>query len=273
MSEETEVEEPKKFKRRGEHRIRFLVSYDGTEFSGWQRQNNATSVQGVLEEAVGKLIGQPVVIQGASRTDSGVHAVGQVAHFDMDRNPDSVNFTYGIRQFLPPTVVVKEASHAPNDFHAIASSIKKTYHYVVLNRDHPSALRFRYSYWRRNPLDLDYLNEACEFLVGKQDFKAFQSAGSEVKSTIREIFSAEWKRKSDDTVEFAITGNGFLKQMVRNIVGTLIELHQEKESPKLIREILNTLDRRKAGPTAPPQGLYLTRVYYPPALDNQCRKL
>lgn len=271
MSEETK-EQPK-FRRRGEYRIRFLVSYDGTEFSGWQRQNNATSVQGVLEEAVQKLIGEPVVIQGASRTDSGVHATGQVAHFDMNRHPDSVNFTYGIRQFLPPTIVVKEAYHAPNDFHAIASSLKKTYHYKVLNRDVPSALRFRYSYWRRNPLDLDYLNEASQFLVGKQDFKAFQSSGTEVQSTIREIYSAEWGRQNEDTIEFTITGNGFLKQMVRNIVGTVLELHQAKESPNRVKEILETLDRRKAGPTAPPQGLYLNRVYYPPALDNQCRKL
>ena len=267
------LDEPKKFKRRGEHRVRLTISYDGTEFAGWQRQNNATSVQAVLEKALSEITGEPILIQGAGRTDSGVHAVGQVAHFDMDRHPDTVNLTYGLRGFLPPSIVVKEAFHAPNDFHAMSSSIKKTYHYVVLNREVPSALRFRYSYHRRNPLDIDFLNEASEFLLGKQDFKAFQSVGTEVKSTIREIFEANWKRQSEDTVEFTITGNGFLKQMVRNIVGTLIEMNQEKESPKRINAILETLDRRKAGPTAPPQGLYLTRVYYPQALDNQCRKL
>ena len=271
MSEE--IIEPKKYKRRGEHRVRLLVSYDGTEFAGWQRQTNATSVQAVLEQALSKIAGEEILIQGAGRTDSGVHAVGQVAHFDMDRHPDTVNFTYGLRGFLPPSIVVKEAFHAPNDFHAMSSSIKKTYTYVVLNRQAPSALRFRYTYHRRNLIDLDYMNEATQFLLGKQDFKSFQSAGTKVNSTIREILAAEWRRQSDDTVEFVITGNGFLKQMVRNIVGTLIELHQEKESPKRIKEILGTLDRRKAGPTAPPQGLYLTRVYYPPDLDNQCRKL
>lgn len=274
MSDEVNPYTPKpNYKRRGEHRIRLLVSYDGTDFAGWQRQTNASSVQQILEESIGKLIGEQVVIQGAGRTDSGVHAHGQVAHFDMNRDPNSVNFILGLRQHLPPTIVVKEAFHAPGDFHALASCVKKTYQYLVLNREYPSALRFRYTYWRRFPLDIDYLNEATQFLLGKQDFKAFQSTGTEVQSTVREIFEAGWRMRDDDTVEFSITGDGFLKQMVRAIVGTLIELNQEKESPKRIREILETLDRRKAGPTAPPQGLYLTRVYYPQTLDNQCRKL
>jgi tRNA pseudouridine38-40 synthase len=125
----------------------------------------------------------------------------------------------------------------------------------------------------RYPLDLDFLNEASQYLVGKQDFKSFQSAGTPVQTTVRTISQAVWTRSDEDTLEFTIRGDGFLKQMVRNIVGTLIDLNQEQERPEKFHEILGMLDRRKAGPTAPPEGLFLYRVNYPEAIDNKCRKL
>jgi tRNA pseudouridine38-40 synthase len=254
-------------------RIRILVSYDGTDFCGWQRQDRQVTVQGTIEKALSRLYGQAITIQGASRTDSGVHAIGQVAHFTPPKAMPGLDLPYALRGLLPPSISIREAWEAPGDFHAIASSIGKTYRYVVLNRRTPSALRFRYTHWVRFPLDLDYLNEASQFLVGKQDFKSFQTSGTEVKSTIREIRSVSWERQTPDTLVFTITGDGFLKQMVRNIVGTLIEFNQDGEEPAQLQKVIAALDRRRAGVTAPPQGLYLLRVYYPEALDNKCRKL
>lgn len=257
----------------GYTRMRMTVSYDGTEFLGWQRQTKHVSVQGTLEAALSKIANQPITVLGASRTDTGVHASGQVAHFDWPRNPEGWDFQYAIQCLTPRTIVVKELFIAPPDFHSIALVTDKVYTYRILNRKVPSALRNRYTHWVRFPLDLDYLNKASSFLVGKHDFKAFQSTGTKVLTTIREIKEAYWTRFDEDTLEFTIRGNGFLKQMVRNIVGTVVELNQDGLKPERVTEIMATLDRRRAGPTAPPQGLFLKRVNYPEAVDIKCRKL
>ena len=254
-------------------RMRLLISYDGTDFSGWQRQQRQVTVQGTIEKALTRLFKDDVTIQGASRTDAGVHAIGQVAHFNPPRQLPRLDLPYAMRGLLPPSITVHGAWEAPPDFHAIANSVKKTYRYVVLNRKTPSALRNRYTHWVRFPLDAEFLNETCRFLVGRHDFKSFQTNGTEVKTTVREIYAAHWERRSRDTLVFTITGNGFLKQMVRNIVGTLIELNQDGESPEKLADIIAATDRRQAGSTAPPQGLYLSRVYYPEVLDKKCRKL
>ncbi|MCM2280387.1 MAG: tRNA pseudouridine(38-40) synthase TruA [Bdellovibrionaceae bacterium] len=253
-------------------RVRLLISYDGTDYHGWQRQSRQRTVQGTLEEALQKFYKKPIKLMGASRTDTGVHAVGQTAHFDAPRDPFQGDLRFALTGMTPPSIVLKQAWHAPNLFHAIADAQKKTYRYHVLNRRVPSALRCRYSHWIRFPLDVDYLNEASRFLVGKQDFKSFQTSGTKVKSTVREIMSASWERDRDSLI-FTVTGNGFLKQMIRNIVGTLIDLNMNEAQPGRLQEIINARDRRKAGPTAPPQGLYLAQVYYPEELDNGCRKL
>lgn len=253
-------------------RVRLLISYDGTDFCGWQRQAGQRTVQGTLEEALAKFYKRPIKLMGASRTDTGVHAIGQTAHFDSPRDPLKGDLRFALTGMTPPSIVIKQAWHAPNLFHSIADAQKKTYRYHVINRRVPSALRYRYAHWIRYPLDVDHLNEASQFLLGKQDFKSFQTSGTTVKSTVREIMSASWA-KEKDTLVFSVTGNGFLKQMVRNIVGTLIDLNMNGEKPNRLKEILEARDRRKAGPTAPPQGLYLAKVYYPEELDNGCRKL
>lgn len=252
--------------------MRLLISYDGTDYHGWQRQRGHRSVQGTIETALEKFYKQPIKLMGASRTDTGVHAIGQTAHFDAPRDPFKGDLRFALTGMTPPNIVLKQAWHAPNLFHAIASAEKKTYRYHVLNRRVPSALRYRYTHWIRHPLDVDFLNEASRFLLGKQDFKSFQTSGTKVKSTTREIMAASWEREKD-TLIFTVTGNGFLKQMVRNIVGTLIDLNMNQRDPSDLRTILDAKDRRKAGPTAPPQGLYLAKVYYPEDLDNECRKL
>jgi tRNA pseudouridine38-40 synthase len=214
-----------------------------------------------------------VSLMGASRTDTGVHALGQTAHFDAPRDPTKGDIRFALNGMLPRSIVIRQVSLAPPTFHSIADSVKKTYRYKVLNHRVPSALRHRYTFWIRQPLDIEFLNEASAYLVGQKDFKAFQTMGTVVKTTERTILQAHWEKKPNDIVEFTITGDGFLKQMVRNIVGTLVDLNLKDPQPKRVQEILHTLDRQKAGPTAPPQGLYLSRVFYPPSIDKECRKL
>jgi len=254
-------------------RLRLHVSYDGTDFLGWQRQTKHVSVQGTLEGVVSKIFAQPIKVLGASRTDTGVHAIRQVAHFDCPRDPEGWDLRYAIQGMTPASIVVTDLYKAPRDFHAIACVTDKIYKYRVFNRRVPNPIRQRYTHWVRFPLDVDYLNEASRFIVGKQDFKSFQTSGTIVKSTIRNISEAYWTRIDEDEIEFTIRGDGFLKQMVRNIVGTLIDLNQDQLPPETVKTILEQLDRRKAGSTAPPQGLFLERVNYPEDVDNKCRKL
>lgn len=259
----------------GYFRTRMHVSYEGSAFSGWQRQSNPalSTVQGTLEAALKKIYSEHVRVLGASRTDAGVHANLQAAHFDIPRDPAEFDLRYAIQCLTPPTLVVKDLFAAPADFHAIACVTDKIYKYRVLNRQVPSALRHRTTYWVRAPLNLDFLNEASSFIVGNQDFKSFQSAGTPVQTTVRHVTRAEWAHHDEDTLEFTIQGDGFLKQMVRNIVGTVIDLSRNGEPAARMRQILEARDRRKAGPTAPPEGLFLYRVNYPEAIDNKCRKL
>ena len=246
----------------GYTRVRMHVSYDGTDFVGWQRQNtnNTNTVQGALETAVSQIAGEFVRVLGASRTDAGVHALGQVAHFDFPKKVEGWDFRYALQGMTPDSLTIEDLFLAPRDFHAIALVTDKIYKYRILNRRIPSAIRRHFVHWVRFPLDIEYLNAASQYLVGKQDFKAFQSAGTIVKTTVRSVSEASWARLDDDIVEFTIRGDGFLKQMVRNIVGTLIDLNQNEKPPETVSEILKTLDRRNAGPSAPAQGLFLERV-------------
>ena len=259
----------------GYTRVRMHVEYDGTDFVGWQRQNtnNTTTVQGALETAISKIGGEFVRVLGASRTDAGVHARGQVAHFDFPKNVEGWDMRYALQGMTPDSLTIRDLFLAPRDFHAIALVTDKIYKYRILNRRVPSALRRRYVHWVRFPLNVDYLNEASQFLLGKQDFKSFQSTGTIVKTTIRTISEVSWTQLDDDILEFSIRGDGFLKQMVRNIVGTLIDLNQNERPANEVQAILATLDRRRAGPSAPAQGLFLEQVNYPEAVDIQCRRL
>ena len=291
-------------------RVRLHLSYDGTDFHGWQRQTDAAgnttlvTGQGTIEAAVKQIFGEKLSVVGASRTDSGVHAQMQVAHFDCKRDPTTFkDLRYSLQSLTPDSLVVKDVFLAPHDFHAIATSIDKTYRYSILNRRIPSALRHRTSWWVRDPMNIDLLNEASEYLIGTHDFKSFQTSGTYVESTTRTVKKAFWRRtrpgeaggiltsnssvadeseilkrnrsvaETDDTLVFEIQGEGFLKQMVRNIVGCLVDLQLNNRPAKDIKTILQALDRRKAGNTAGPQGLFLTEVRYPAELDNRCRPL
>ncbi len=259
-------------------RIKLLVSYDGTDFCGWQKQKDhefgpgKPSIQETVEKSLAKIFNHEISLSASGRTDAGVHAQAQIAHFDTDR-PIPKDICWATRSSLPNSIVLKKAWIAPDNFHSTISATHKTYRYWIWNAQRPTALLSRYSSWIRTPLDLEYLNEQAKFLLKNQDFKSFQSNGTPVQTTVREIYNATWTMRRQNLVQFQVTGNGFLKQMVRNIVGTQVDLLLKGQPIDKIEEILKSKDRQKAGPTAEAQGLFLSRVYYPTSLDNKCRQI
>lgn len=263
-------------------RIRFTVSYDGTDFCGWQRQtathenNTKPSVSQTITNALEKVFCHEVYLNASGRTDAGVHALNQVCHFDTTWSEEKLknfNLARAVEHKLPQSIVVKKAWLAPDDFHSTISAEKKTYRYLILNQPQPSAINARNMSWMRKPMDLDYLNECSKYFIGEHDFKSFQSVGTEVAHTVRTIHSAHWNWRNPKVAQFTITGSGFLKQMVRNIVGTQLLAFRKDWKPETMQEILMAQDRRKAGPPAEARGLYLMRVFYPQDLDNRCRQL
>jgi tRNA pseudouridine38-40 synthase len=254
-------------------RIRMLVSYDGTGYAGWQIQvGGPSTIQQVIEEAASKLFDHPVRVVGSGRTDAGVHAVGQVCHFDVKKDPTRYNLTYALRRNLPPSIVPRRTWLAPHDFHAQRSAVDKTYQYRILNTPQPNPFDVRFASWYRQPLDADVLQLFADKIHGKHDFMSFQSQGEEDRTTVREIFECRWERKGK-LVLCSVRGSGFLKQMVRNLVGTMIGLYLKGQSPQDFEDILKACDRRLALAPAPAEGLFLKSVRYPPHLDNKCRKL
>lgn len=259
-------------------KIKLSVSYDGTDFCGWQKQKahkhgpEKPSLQETIEKALSKILNEPISLSASGRTDAGVHAVAQIAHFETAKALPK-DLCWALKYMLPSSIAVRQAWIAPQSFHSTLSAEKKTYRYWIWNAPRSTALLGRYSHWVRSPLDLDYLNQQAEYLTKKQDFKSFQSVGTTVQTTIREVYQAHWSRRKGNLVQFEITGSGFLKQMVRNIVGTQLDLYIKSQPIEKIDEILKSLDRRRAGSAAPPQGLFLYRVYYPSDLDIKCRQI
>ncbi len=256
-------------------RIRMTMEYDGTDYFGWQKQKrpDQPSIQGTLEECLSRVFQEPIRVIGSGRTDRGVHARKQVAHCDLPEKVQEMDLLHTFHQLLPPSLVVQSLEVAPAKFHAQIWAKRKSYSYRILNRRLPSSFWHRYSLHHPWPLELDYLNRCSAQLLGKHDFKSFQSSGTPIADTIREIFTAEWRRDSEDFLLFEISGSGFLKQMVRNIVGSILEMAKNGQDPGDLATVLAGRDRRLAGPVAPPQGLILEDVYYGPEVDNRCRKL
>lgn len=254
-------------------KIKLLLSYDGTPYQGWQKQPGAPTVQGTVEAALTQIYNEPIRIMGSGRTDTGVHAVGQVAHFTASKILSSeAKLVRGLNALLPDTIVAKAAWVAPEEFHSLHSCVRKTYIYKIWNQEVRSALWYNRAFWNPYPIDLDRLNRLSRVVVGTQDFKSFQSAGTPVKTTVRTVDLCEWTRKGH-MLELRIRGNGFLKQMVRNLVGTLLYLERHKSDLTDLYDIFEAHDRQAAKATAAAKGLYLYRVEYPPSLDNKCRKL
>ncbi len=243
--------------------IRLDVQYEGTAYVGWQRQANGKSVQEVLENALSRVASERVTLFASSRTDAGVHALGQVASFSLKtETPPVVAFIEGTNALLPPDIRVVEASEVDLWFHANEGALQKTYRYFFqFGRDANLFLR-RFAWHVRRPPDMEAVERASEFLLGAHDFAAFRTRGTPTKSSVRTVQSVRWDEGPLGLVYFEITANGFLKHMVRNIVGTLLEIGHGKRSPESIPGIIESRERTKAGPTAPPHGLFLWRVVY-----------
>jgi tRNA pseudouridine38-40 synthase len=241
--------------------IRLVVEYDGTTLSGWQRQDNAPTVQQHLEEALAQLLTHEVSVLGASRTDAGVHARGQVASFRTDRTIPLHGIRRGVNTFLPDCIAVRDAAEVPDDFHPRFSATGKHYRYTILARADRSP-RWRDRAWHHpDALSIPQMIEGARALVGEHDFSAFRAAGCAAKSPVRRIETIGVTR-TDELVDVDIRGNAFLRNMVRIIVGTLVEVGTGKRAPTQVAEILASRDRLRAGITAPPQGLELVEVRY-----------
>lgn len=259
-------------------KIRMQVAYDGTDYCGWQRQNHGPlkSVAHTIEESLEKLLQQEIDLYASGRTDAGVHALAQQCHFTVDKDEkifQKWDLAWALKSQLPNSISVRKIWIAPEDFHATLSSTHKTYKYMIYNHYRHSPFLTRYADWVRHPLNIDLLNAYAREIIGTFDFKSFQSVGTEVPHTVREIMAAKWVWKNDRVIQFSVTGSGFLKQMVRNLVGTMLMLEKNGSDPSEMKRILAARDRKQAGPPAPPQGLFMWKVYYPQELDKRCRQL
>jgi tRNA pseudouridine38-40 synthase len=242
--------------------LRLTLEYDGTRYHGWQRQKNALSIQEVIEEALARITGETVRLVGSGRTDAGVHARGQVANFITTSTVPQRAFVHGLNSLLPFDIAVLQAEEAPLTFHARFAALWKTYEYRILNRPVRSPLNHLHAWWIAGPLDIAALEKAVQVLPGEHDFLAFRAAGSRPGQTRRRVREAVWHCQPGGWLNFTITANGFLRGMVRSLVGTLVEIGKGKYPPEYLSEVLERLDRRLAGPTAPSQGLFLVEVEY-----------
>ncbi|WP_052221492.1 tRNA pseudouridine(38-40) synthase TruA [Clostridium homopropionicum] len=241
--------------------FKLVIEYDGTNYAGWQRQNNAITVQKILEEVLEKLTGRNINVIGCSRTDSGVHARGFICNFVTETTIPPSKIKYAINNLLPNDIVILDSSEVPINFHSRYNCIKKTYTYTILNREEPAAINRNYVYHFKRPLDIDLMKKGSEFLIGTHEFDSFRKIGSSVKTTTRTIYSIDIE-KQEYYIKFNITGNGFLYNMVRIIVGTLLDVGVGKMTPESVKEILLAKDRSKAGMSLPAQGLCLEKIYY-----------
>jgi tRNA pseudouridine38-40 synthase len=242
--------------------LKLVLEYDGFDYCGWQVQSAAPTIQGIVEAALGKLLGERVRVSGAGRTDAKVHALGQVASFRCTSDLSVTALQRALNSLLPRDVVIHDVQDVPSDFHARFSALGKSYAYRILNRPVRAPLRLRYAWHIPQPLDVTGMSVAGTYLQGTHDFASFQAAGSEVKTTERTLTELTVTSNGDEIV-LSCTANGFLRHMVRNIVGTLVEVGRGARLPADIKRILDGRNRRLAGATAPPQGLYLVRVLYP----------
>ena len=244
--------------------LKLTIQYDGTDFVGWQRQPNGTAIQGLIEDALTPIAGARVTVHGAGRTDAGAHALGQVASVTLGSRIDPPTLARALNAVLPPEVRILNVEEMDADFHARFSAVSKTYEYRIVNAPLVTPFLQRYVWHIIQPLALDAMREAAAPLVGAHDFAAFQGAGSPVESTERIVDRIEWQDGGgyDLPLVMRVIGNGFLRHMVRNIVGTLVEVGTGRWPAPCVGDILASGDRTLAGPTAPARGLFLVRVDY-----------
>lgn len=247
-------------------RILLVVAYDGTAYHGWQLQPDALTVEAVLNEALTGLLGEKTEVIGASRTDAGVHAYGNVAVFDTDSRIPPEKFSYALNQRLPEDVKIQKSFQVPEDFHPRKTNCVKTYEYRICNREFPLPTKRRYSYFQYGHLDLEKMRDGAKYFVGTHDFTSFCSVNTTVEDKVRTITNMEIVKEEPDIV-IRIQGTGFLYNMVRIIVGTLLEVGKGMRTPESVKDTLEKMDRQAAGPTAPPMGLTLVEIRY-----DECRR-
>lgn len=243
------------------HRIKLTVAYDGTNYCGWQVQTNGLSVQAVLQKAIEDLVGARINLTGASRTDSGVHALGQVAVFDTDKEIPDWRYAQAINHRLPPDIVVQKSEEVPPDFHPRYADVVKTYEYRILNRRTRLPNERLYSYFVPGKLDVAQMRRAAAYLVGEHDFRSFCSQKTTVESTVRTIYALDIETERD-MITIRIQGNGFLYNMVRIITGALLKVGFGQKSPEDIKDAVLHPTGKAAGPTAPALGLTLVEIRY-----------
>ena len=239
-------------------RIKLVVAYDGTDYCGFQVQNNGPTIEGELNRVLSELFGEEIRVIGASRTDSGVHAYCNVAVFDTEARMPAEKMIYAINQRLPEDIRVQSSCEVAPDFHPRHTDSRKTYEYRIYNTHVQNPMKRRYALWNYHNLDVDKMKEAAAYLVGEHDFKSFCSADSQVESTVRTIYDLSVTQNGEDIV-IRVCGNGFLYNMVRIIAGTLLEAGKGKIAPNEMEIILEAKDRQAAGPTAPAHGLTLVK--------------
>lgn len=244
-----------------EKNICLTVAYDGTNYHGFQRQTNALSIQQVLEERLGLLFGHPLTIAAAARTDSGVHAHGQVISFTTTSTIPVLRLPYAAKRVLPADIVIRSAALMPADFHARLSAKSKIYYYRIYNYPVADPLLIRYSWHIRRKLDIDRMRQALGHIIGIHDFSAFRASGGPPVNPVREMLFAEC-RQNGAVIDCYFHGTGFLYHMVRNLVGTLVDIGRHKLTADDMRAIRDSRDRHRAGMTAPAQGLHLQEVRY-----------
>ncbi len=244
--------------------IRILVEYEGTRYAGWQVQPDEPTVQGTIVEALRKITSEDVELIGASRTDSGVHAFGQVANFRIHRSAVPVTgIMHGLNSILPDDIVIKAAQEAPPDFNARRWARSKTYLYRILNRDFPSAIHRKFSWFLRRRLDVGLMKRGGRLFIGEKDFSSFRAAGSDAPHSVRRILSVDIEERDEGFIDIEIKGTAFLRHMVRIMVGTLVTLGMGKIGLDDLSAIIEAKDRTVAPLTAPAKGLFLKEVEYP----------
>ena len=242
-------------------RVKLTVAYDGTNYCGWQVQPNGITVQEVLNQCLSEFTGENIETIGASRTDAGVHALGNVAVFDTEMRMPGDKFSFALNQRLPEDIRIQKSEEVDADFHPRYVKSQKTYEYRILNCRFPIPTERFYSHFTYIPLDVDKMKEAASYLIGEHDFKSFCGTGAQVKTTVRTVKEIQIE-KSGDRITIRITGEGFLYNMVRIIAGTLMDIGGGLYPPEKMKEILEAKHRKKAGPTAPARGLTLMKIQY-----------
>jgi len=261
-----------KYNRTTMRRIRLTLQYDGSAYNGWQVQASGVTIQGLLQDCIHRLTGERVNVIGAGRTDAGVHAIEQIAAFDSGSGVHVDVMKRALNAMLPPDIRVQGVSEAEMDFHPRYDARSKRYVYLIANMGHVPVFIHRYVWWVRFPLDLAAMRAASAALLGNHDFSSFRGAGCGAKNPVRNISCLEVARLQEavflftkfqgDFIRISVEANAFLRYMVRNIVGTLVEAGRGKTDPAGVKDILEARERKAAGPTAPPSGLFLEKVIY-----------